>query len=262
MTDAHVHLERGPYTPAWAAEFAASAKNAGITELCLLEHTYLFQEFLPLYDDLRRRSSFIDRWLSRKGGTRSLNDYLRFTETVRSLDFGRSVRFGLEVCFLPDSLGTIEHLLKTLPVPLDFTVGSIHFIGDFAFDHTPELWEGVDADRAYRQFFGDSVRLAECGLFDGLAHPDSLKLFGHTPSFAAEELDGWYDRLAEALAKAGMYAEQNSGIARRTSAEAGMAPALYAAMKRHGVRIRTASDAHCPEDVGKGVREFYESGVV
>ncbi|MBO4933163.1 MAG: hypothetical protein J6I42_13370 [Clostridia bacterium] len=41
-----------------------------------------------------------------------------------------------------------------------------------------------------------------------------------------------------------------------------MAPALYAAMKRHGVRIRTASDAHCPEDVGKGVREFYESGVV
>ncbi len=262
MTDAHVHLERGPYTPAWIETFAASAKTAGITDLCLLEHSYLFREFLPLYDDLRRCSPFIDRWLARKGGTRSLNDYLRLTETVRSLDFGCTIRFGLEVCFLPEHLGIIEHLLKTLPVPLDFAVGSIHFIGDFAFDHTAELWDGVDVDRAYRQFFGDSVRLAESGLFDGIAHPDSLKLFGHTPSFAAGELEEWYNRLASALAKAGMYTEQNSGISRRTPADPGMAPALYAAMKRHNVRIRTASDAHCPEDVGKGVREFYENRVV
>ncbi len=262
MTDAHAHLERGSYIPAWAAEFAVSAKNAGITELCLLEHSYLFPEFLPLYDDLRRRSPFIDRWLSRKGGTRSLDDYLRFTETVRSLDFGLPIRFGLEVCFLPGQIVAIERLLKTLPVPLDFAVGSIHFIGDLAFDHTPELWDGVNVDRAYRQFFGDSVRLAESGVFDGLAHPDSLKLFGHRPTFGTDELEEWYDRLAEALAGAGMYAEQNSGISRRTSAEAGMAPALYAAMKRHSVRICTASDAHCPADVGKGVREFYESGRV
>jgi len=260
MTDAHVHLERGPYTPAWAAEFVTSAKNAGITELCLLEHSYLFRELLPLYDDLRRHSPFIDRWLSRKGGTRSLSEYLRFAETARSLDFGLSIRFGLEICFLPGALDALEYFLKTLPVPLDFVVGSIHFVGNFAFDHTPELWNGVDVDRTYRQFFGDSVRLAESGLFDGLAHPDSLKLFGHTPSFSADELDGWYDRLAEALAKAGMYAEQNSGIARRTSAEAGMAPALYTAMKRHGVRILTASDAHCPADVGKGIQEFYDNG--
>lgn len=259
MTDAHVHLERGPYTPAWIGEFAVSSKNAGITELCLLEHSYLFQEFLPLYDDLRRCSPFIDQWLSRKGGTRSLNDYLRLTETVRSLDCGCTIRFGLEVCFLPAQISTIEHLLKTIPVPLDFVVGSIHFIGNFAFDHTSELWDGVDVDCAYRQFFGDSVRLAESGLFDGLAHPDSLKLFGHTPSFAPDE---WYERLASVLAKTGMYAEQNSGISRRTSAEAGMAPALFAAMKRHGVQIRTASDAHCPEDVGKGIRKFYENGKI
>ena len=48
-----------------------------------------------------------------------------------------------------------------------------------------------------------------------------------------------------------MYAEQNSGISRRTRAETGMSAGLLAAMKRHGVRIMTASDAHCPEDVGK-----------
>ena len=143
--------------------------------------------------------------------------------------------------------------------PLDFTVGSVHFIDDFAFDHKPELWQGIDVDHAYRRFFEHSAALAESGLFDGIAHPDSVKLFGHKSTFS---LDETYDALAAALAKSGMYAEQNSGISRRTSAEPGMASALYAAMKRHNVPIRTASDAHTPADTGAGIRYFYDKHLV
>ena len=47
-----------------------------------------------------------------------------------------------------------------------------------------------------------------------------------------------------------MYAEQSSGIARRSGARLGMEPALLQAMFCRGVRVRTASDAHRPEDVG------------
>ncbi len=257
MTDAHVHLERGPYTAAWAEEFVTAAQAAGITELCLLDHSYLFREFIPLYDNLRRSSDFIDRWLSRKAGIHTLDEYFSMIEDLRSRDYGIRLRFGLEICFLPEQLGAIEHRIRS--VPLDFTVGSVHFIDNFAFDHTPELWQGIDIDRAYRRFFEHSVALAESGLFDGLAHPDSIKLFGHTPTFPLDEM---YDTLASALAKSGMYAEQNSGISRRTSAESGMASALYAAMKHHNVPIRTASDAHTPADVGSGVRYFYEKNLI
>ncbi len=257
MIDAHVHLERGPYTVEWVSEFVASAKNAGITELCLLDHSYLFREFLPLYDDLRRSSDFIERWLSRKAGVHTLDEYFRFIETVRSHDFGIQIRFGLEICCIPNQTEHIGRLMKH--TPLDFTVGSVHFIDNFAFDHKPELWQNIDVDRAYHRFFEHSVELAECGIFDGLAHPDSLKLFGHTPSYP---LDESYDILAAALAKSGMYTEQNSGISRRASAAPGMAPALYAAMKRHNVPIRTASDAHCPADVGAGIRYFYENNLI
>lgn len=257
MTDAHVHLERGPYTAEWVSEFAASARKAGITELCLLDHSYLFREFVPLYDNLRRSSDFIDRWLTRKAGVHTLDEYFRFAEAMRKQDFGLTIRFGLEVCFLPDQTAAIERLLEH--TPLDFTVGSVHFIDDFAFDHKPELWQGINVDRAYRRFFEHSVDLAGSGLFDGIAHPDSLKLFGHTPSYPLDEA---YDTLAAALAKSGMYVEQNSGISRRASAEPGMTPALYAAMKCHNVPIRTASDAHCPADTGSGIRYFYENHLI
>lgn len=257
MIDAHVHLERGPYTVEWLTEFVTAARTAGITELCLLDHSYLFREFVPLYDDLRHSSDFIDRWLSRKAGVHTLDEYFCFIEKARTHDFGITIRFGMEICFLPNQTSAIERLVNQ--TPLDFTVGSVHFIDNFAFDHTPELWQGIDVDCAYRRFFEHSADLAECGIFDGLAHPDSLKLFGHKPSYS---LEPYYETLAAALAKAGMYAEQNSGIARRANAEPGMNPALYAAMKRHNVPIRTASDAHCPADVGKGIRSFYENYLI
>ncbi len=257
MLDAHVHLERGPYTAEWLTEFVTAAKQRGITELHLLDHSYLFREFVPLYDDIRRTSPFIDRWLTRKAGVRDLGDYLTFVESVRKYDFGILLRFGLEVCFLPTRLPETEQLLDNLP--LDFTVGSVHFIDDFAFDHTPDQWQGIDPGRAYRRFFDLSADLAESRLFDGIAHPDSVKLFGHTP---AHPLDEAYDTLAAALAESGMYAEQNSGIARRTSAESGMTPALYTAMKRHNVPLRTASDAHRPSDVGEGIPYFYEKNLI
>lgn len=257
MTDAHVHLERSPYTAAWAEEFVTAAKSAGITELCLLDHAYLFREYVPLYEHLRRSSDFIDRWLTRKAGIHTLDEYFRLIEQLRSRDYGIKLRFGLEICFLPEQINAVEHLIRH--TPLDFTVGSVHFIDSFAFDHKAELWQGIDVDYVYRRFFEHSVNLAESGLFDGIAHPDSVKLFGHIPSFPLDEA---YDTLASALAKSGMYAEQNSGISRRVSAESGMTPALYAAMKRHNVPIRTASDAHTPADVGSGIRYFYEKHLI
>ena len=82
------------------------------------------------------------------------------------------------------------------------------------------------------------------------AHPDSLKLFGHLPSCS---LEPYYKRLAAALAQSGMYAEQNSGIFRRHGARLGMEPPLLQEMKRIGVRIQTASDAHHPSEVGLGI---------
>ena len=99
------------------------------------------------------------------------------------------------------------------------------------------------------------VSLAKSGLFDGIGHPDSIKMFGHKPSFA---LTDYYENLAMALAESNMYADENSGVFRRywATASLGMETEFLKILKKHNVRIVTSSDAHHPEDVGYKIREM------
>lgn len=48
---------------------------------------------------------------------------------------------------------------------------------NFAFDHKPEHWIGIDVDGIYHTYFEDSILLAKSKLFDGIGHPDAIKLF-------------------------------------------------------------------------------------
>ena len=55
-----------------------------------------------------------------------------------------------------------------------------------------------------------------------------------------------------------MYADQNSGAARRCpeTASLGMDKELLRILKKYHVKIITSSDAHCPEDVGYKIKEL------
>ena len=121
----------------------------------------------------------------------------------------------------------------------------------FGFDHKAAHWEHVDVDAAYRLYYAQMLSLAESGLFTGLAHPDSIKCFGHKASY---DLTRTYELLADALITNGVYAEQSCGLHNNYgAAEKGMNPDMLAVFLRKGVKLRSASDAHCPEDVGKGL---------
>ena len=93
---------------------------------------------------------------------------------------------------------------------------------------------------------------------DGIGHPDAIKLFGHKPSYSLTE---YYESLARALSESNMYADQNSGIARRCpdTASLGMDGELLRILKKNNVKIITSSDAHCPDDVGYKIKELNES---
>ena len=253
MIDGHIHIEHGDYTLEWIDRFVAKAVEMQLDEIRLLEHCYRFSEFVPMYGSVCVYSDYVNAWFHRKAGVHRLEEYLELIEKVRQRQYPVTVRFGLEVCYFREYESLVAE--KTKDAGLDFLLGSIHFVDDFAFDHRVEHWEGMDVDRLYRRYFEDSVRLARSGLFDGIGHPDAIKLFGHRPTFP---LTGAYEELASALAKSRMYADQNSGTARRCpdTSPLGMAPELLRILKQEGVRIITSSDAHYPEDVGYRIREL------
>lgn len=253
MTDGHIHIERGPYTLEWIDQFVNRAVEMGLDEIRLLEHNYIFEEFSPMYDSVRAYSEYVDAWFHRSAGKHKLADYLELIGLARSHQFPIEVKFGLEICYFKEFEGFIHELTKDKG--FDFLLGSIHFVDNFAFDHKPEHWAGLDVDRIYRRYFEASVSLARSGIFDGIGHPDAIKLFGHKPSYP---LSGFYESLAAELAKSGMYADHNSGTERRCpeTASLGMDTELLGTLKKHNVTIITSSDAHCPEDVGYKIREL------
>lgn len=256
MIDGHIHIERGPYTLEWISQFVNRAVEMQLREIRLLEHCYRFEEFVPMYTGVCAYSEYVDAWFHRQAGAKKLQDYLELIKQVRAKQFPIEIKFGLEICYFKEFEELTAELTKDKG--FDFLLGSIHFVDDFAFDHKPEHWVGVDVDKIYGRYFEDSVSLAKSRIFDGIGHPDAIKLFGHKPSYS---LTGYYESLAGELASSNMYADQNSGVERRCPETAclGMDEELLRILKQNNVQIITSSDAHCPEDVGYKIREMVEN---
>lgn len=253
MVDGHIHIERGAYTIDWINQFVNKALEMEMDEIRLLEHSYRFEEFVPMYDSVCAYSEYVDAWFHRNAGAHKLADYLKLIERVRNEQFPVKIKFGLEICYFREFESFTSELTKGKG--FDFLLGSIHFVDNFAFDHKAEHWEGLDVDKIYRRYFEESILLAKSRIFDGIGHPDAIKLFGHKPSYP---LSGYYESIAKELSKSNMYADQNSGAARRCpeTASLGMNEELLQILKKYGVEIITSSDAHCPEDVGYKIREL------
>jgi histidinol-phosphatase (PHP family) len=254
MTDAHVHIERGPYTGEWIELFVEQAVKNNITELCLLEHTHRFVEFAPMYAGVISHDPYQAKWLSDRLAIH-LRVYASFVGEMKRRTFPIAVKWGLEVCYFREQEDLISGLTGDCP-ELDFLTGSVHYIRDWGFDHKREFWEGRDVDRLYADYYRSMIELAGSGLFDTLAHPDSIKCFGHLPSADMTDL---YDSLARTLSSNHVRAEYSAGLVNNYGhTEPGVNDGLLAAFKRHRVEMVTASDAHKPEDTGKNIARCVE----
>ena len=254
MIDAHVHIFQGnsdEYSIELINSFIEQAQKNGITEIYMLEHTHQFHEFEQMYKPVSDNNEYLRNWLSGKLKA-SLEAYTNFIDTVKGYKFAIDVKFGLEVCYIPETEHILAGLLKQYE--WDFITGSVHYINNWGFDHKPELWHGIDIDEAYRRYYEIMHQMIDSNLFNGVAHPDSIKCFGHHPS---QDLSSTYTALSEALNKACMYAEQSGGLALNYGfSELGMNPSMLKIFKANNVHILTASDAHRPEHAGANIKEL------
>lgn len=255
MLDAHVHLERGPYTEGWLRRFVDQAQASGVDQLHLLEHSFRFHEFRQIYHSIGEHGlagAYQKRWLASKC-VLSLSEYEQFVAAIRKLIFPITVRFGLEVCYFPEHEGTIREVLAGYD--WDFVTGAVHWVDGFGFDHRKNLpiWRSIDVNRLYRRYYDMMIQAIQSGLFDVIAHPDSLKCFGF---YSTEGLNDLYREVAVNARRHRVSLEFSSGLVINYSRqELGVNQDFLKALKNHGVTLVTASDAHRPEDVGRFIRE-------
>jgi histidinol-phosphatase (PHP family) len=259
LIDGHVHLEKGPYTLNWLQKFIKIAQERGITELFLLEHSHRFVEFKPIYDSIIMDESDVGayqrKWFSKRM-SKSLDEYKDFIRSMRQKTFPLIIKFGLEICYFPNSQKLIQNIISNFD--WDFLTGAIHWVDGWGFDHPAikDSWRKKDVDEIYRKYYQLMEELIQSNLFDHLAHPDSIKCFGYYPDYDLKET---YSNIAKQLKKHEMKAEFSVGLhINYGHEEFGLNKQLLAILKQENVELITASDAHVPENVGKYISEAYQ----
>lgn len=236
LVDYHLHLERGPLTRAWLEEFLEQGRRRGVAEFGFSEHAYRF----------RQAGHLLDSPWGRQRCVADLEEYLGLLSAARAA--GLPVRVGVEMDYLPEREEAIRAFLKSYR--WDFVLGSVHWLGDWGVDLADmrEEHRRRGADRAWREYFGMLGRAAGSRLFDVLAHPDLIKIFGDAP--AADPAPLWDEAVAQ-IAAAGCAVEVSSAGLRRPVGEIYPAAGFLERCRRSLIPVTMASDAHMPQEVGQ-----------
>lgn len=251
LTDYHLHLRPDDSDTTFERYFTAenveryrdAADAAGIEELGVSEHVYRFRQAL----DLWRHPLWVEN---------AKDDLDAYCEFVR----GTSLRLGIECDFVPGTEGRTAAMLEARD--FDYVVGSVHFVGDgdAAVDHDGfDVWEGPDAsaEEIWTRYFELFGRCARSGLFDILAHPDLVKVWGKGRPLPEGDLRRFYEPAVEAIVEGGAAVELSTAGLRKPVGELYPARQFAELVVEAGVPFALSSDAHLPEQVGFG----YDQGV-
>jgi histidinol-phosphatase (PHP family) len=241
LTDYHVHLRQDDIEAEAATHFTAenvdlyleSAGSAGIRELGFAEHMYRFTEALTIWDH-----PFWREW--------ALDDIDAYCDVVAA----SPARLGIEADFVPGTEDRISNLLEKRP--FDFVIGSIHFIGDRSLD-TEEftIWdERSDPDEIWRRYFETVAAAARSGLFDVLAHPDLIKVWGRAGRLPSRDPRFFYEPAIEAISETGVSVEVSTAGLRKAVGEIYPSDAFMEMCVEAGASFALSSDAHEPGQLG------------
>src|SRR5207237_8279635 len=98
---------------------------------------------------------------------------------------------------------------------------SVHFLRDDAVDHEGwDIWSthGDPAD-VWRRYFTTLGEAARSGLFDVLAHPDLVKVWGERRPRPEGDLRFYYDLAMEGIAESGIAVEVSTAGLRKPAGE-------------------------------------------
>jgi histidinol-phosphatase (PHP family) len=247
LTDYHTHLrpdvlDTPPeryFTEANVRRYVEAAAARGIGELGFSEHVYRFRESLtvwrhPFWEECARDS---------------LADYAGFLVALK--ERGLPVKLGLEVDWIS---GREEQLAALIAAhPWDYIIGSVHFIADRAVDHDGyDIWMTSSPDEVWSSYFDAVGDAAASGLFDILAHPDLVKVWGGDRPRPPRPPREYYELAMDRIAAADVAVEVSTAGLRKPVGEIYPARELLEMCVAAGKPVALSSDAHEPQWIGHG----------
>jgi histidinol-phosphatase (PHP family) len=242
LTDYHLHLRPDDvdataaehFTQANVERYRTVASERGIAELGVSEHVYRFEQALDVW-----RHPY---WLA--NACDDLDAYCSFVREHTDL------RLGIEADFVVGSEDRMANLLQTRD--FDYVIGSVHFLRDEAIDMDDySVWDkGHSAEDVWRRYFETLGEAARSGLFDVLAHPDLVKVWGRERPRPEGDLRRYYELAIDGIAEGGVAVEVSTAGLRKRAGELYPAPAFLAMCLEAGAPVALSSDAHRPQDVG------------
>lgn len=226
LVDFHTH----PYSHGdekvgidWINEFLQRAENRGLKELGFSDHDFLLDKI---------------NW-----------DLL----TRAKCESNISVRLGLEIGFRPEKKDYYKKIVDEYP--LDFCIGSVHFIDDWNFDHPDyiEKFKERPIDQIYRDYFALVFQALQTDLFDIVGHIDLIKIFNYFPQ-KKDVLDYMQSVLALIKQKE-LVVEINTNGLNKPVAQYYPSKKIIKKLCENEIDITLGSDAHSPDRVGENLSQ-------
>ena len=237
--DLHTHTALCKHASGTPEEYLAVAQKAGLAFWGVSDHfpapVGYDAEFRMAPDDLPRYFGILDSLREAADGS------------------GLQVLAAVEFDYVPGRMDEVFAALDPLRPKFDYLIGSVHYVGDFAFDDPDKLaeWPHYGVDAVWDGYLTDLKSFVELGGFNVMAHSDLPKKFGFRPSNYKSVVRRMTD-IYECAAAKGICLELNTAGLRVAADEIYPSPKLLRAAFRAGMKITLGSDAHKPEHVAYG----------
>ncbi len=234
--DLHTHTALCKHASGTPEEYLAAAQKAGLAYWGVSDHfpapAGYDAEFRMAPGDLPRYFDILDSLREAADGS------------------GLQVLAAAEFDYVPGRMDEVFAALDPLRPKFDYLLGSVHYVGEFAFDDPDKLaeWPRYGVDAVWDDYLTDLKAFVELGGFDVMAHSDLPKKFGFRPSNYENVLRRMTE-IYECAAAKGIRLELNTAGLRVAADEIYPAPDLLHAAFRAGMKITLGSDAHKPEHV-------------
>ena len=225
--DLHNHTTRCNHAEGTIEEYIQRAIELGI------DH-YGFSEHAPMKFDQHYRLSFDEIDVYEQD---LLDAKVRYQDQIKIL-------LGYEVDFLKGYLDR-----RVLERPVDYLIGSVHFINQWGFDN-PEFiggYKNQDIDTIWQTYFDAIEAMAKMEYFNIVGHLDLIKVFKFMPK---KDIRLIAHNALKAIKKSNMVIELNAAGLRKPIGEIYPSETLLEVAYELDIPITFSSDAHAIEQIG------------